>query len=86
MLLHDGKAVTSRPYELGTVVDRVGAGDAFSAGLIFGLLSGWDDERCVDFAAASCCLKHSIAGDFGLFSQEEVEAVSSGAQNARIER
>jgi 2-dehydro-3-deoxygluconokinase len=86
-VLHcQGHNYVSRNYDLGTIVDRVGAGDAFSAGIIYGLLSGWDPQRSVEFATASSCLKHSVVGDFSLLSREEVEILSSGGHSERIER
>jgi 2-dehydro-3-deoxygluconokinase len=68
------------------VVDRIGGGDAFTAGIIHGTLSGWDPRRTVEFAAAAACLKHSIPGDFNLVSEEEVEALLGGADGSRVAR
>ena len=75
----------SRQYEI-QIVDRVGTGDAFAAGLIFGLLSGFESQRAIDFAAAAACLKHSIPGDFNLASREEVEQLLAGDQAGRVQR
>jgi 2-dehydro-3-deoxygluconokinase len=86
VLCHDGAAYTSGSYVLGPTVDRIGAGDAFSAGVIFGLVSGWDARRVVEFATASCCLKHSIEGDFALVGSDEVEALASGSRGGRVQR
>ena len=64
-ILSDGtNAWASRTYDIDPIVDRVGAGDAFSGALIYGLLSGWDEQAVVDFATAASCLKHGIPGDF----------------------
>jgi len=54
----------TRRYSLGRIVDRIGSGDAFAAGVLHGLLTGSDDQAAVDFGAAAACLKHSIPGDF----------------------
>ena len=54
--------------------DRVGGGDAFASGVLFGLWSGWTDQRALDFGLAAAGLKHSVPGDFNLFSAAEVEA------------
>jgi len=86
VLCHDGVAHTSGSYVLGPTVDRIGAGDAFSAGVIFGLVSGWDSRHIVEFATASCCLKHSIEGDFALLSSDEVEALAAGSRGGRVQR
>jgi 2-dehydro-3-deoxygluconokinase len=75
----------SRDYEI-QIVDRVGAGDAFTAGLIFQILRGADAPRVVEFAAAAACLKHSIPGDFNLVSVEEVEQLLEGGQSGRVQR
>ena len=86
-LLYDGAAhYLSRKYELNPVVDRVGGGDSFTGGLIYGLLSGFDGQHCVDFAAAASCLQHSIVGDFNLVSVREVEALMGGDASGRVQR
>jgi 2-dehydro-3-deoxygluconokinase len=86
-LLFDGtRHYHSRRYEINPVVDRVGAGDSFSGALIFGLLSGFDPQRCIELAAAASCLKHSIVGDFNLASLQEVEALEAGASSGRVQR
>ena len=63
---------TTRRYTLGRIVDRIGSGDAFAAGILHGILSGSDDQRVVDFALAAACLKHSIPGDFNRVGVAEV--------------
>lgn len=86
-MLYDGRThYTSRQYEIHPIVDRVGGGDSFSGGLIYGLLSGWDPQRVVDFAAAASCLKHSISGDFNLVSRAEVELLAGGDSSGRVQR
>jgi len=66
---------TSRPYALYGIVDRIGAGDAFAAGLLHGLISGFDPQKCVEFATAAAALKHSIPGDFNLGGAADIELV-----------
>ena len=68
------------------VVDRVGAGDAFSGGLIYGFLTGMSSQETVEFAAAAACLKHSIHGDFNHVSKAEVDALRAGEGSGRIQR
>ncbi|MBN2021179.1 MAG: sugar kinase [Pirellulales bacterium] len=85
LLCHRDGLCRSRQYEI-RVVDRVGGGDAFAAGLIFGLLSGFEPRRTIDFAAAAGCLKHSIPGDFNLVSREEVEHLLAGNDSGRVQR
>jgi 2-dehydro-3-deoxygluconokinase len=82
-----GRAGTyrSRRYEL-SVVDRIGGGDAFAAGVIHALLSGWDGARTIEFATAAASLKHTIPGDFNLVSAEEVEALAAGGDGSRVSR
>jgi 2-dehydro-3-deoxygluconokinase len=75
----------SRNYRI-WIVDRVGGGDSFSAGLIYGLLTGMSDEETVEFAAAASCLKHSIHGDLNHVSKEEVLALVRGSGSGRIQR
>jgi 2-dehydro-3-deoxygluconokinase len=75
----------SRKYRI-WVVDRVGAGDSFSGGLIYSLLSGMSCQDSVEFAAAASCLKHSIHGDFNHATKEEVMALMSSGGSGRIQR
>lgn len=74
------------PFEIRPIVDRVGAGDAFAAGLIFGLRRGLGYGETLSFATAASCLKHSIPGDFCLASEQEVRALMSGDSSGRIRR
>ena len=86
-VLHNGKDfLVSRRYDITDIVDRVGAGDSFGAGLIYGLLSYGDDARALEFAAAASCLKHSILGDFNRVSVAEVEALVAGEASGRVQR
>jgi len=77
-----------QPYEIRNIVDRVGGGDAFAAGLIFGLTQGGrtDTSRALDFATAASCLAHSIRGDFNFVSRPEVEALVGGGASGRVVR
>lgn len=77
--------LTSRKYQL-DIVDRVGGGDSFSAGLIYGFGNGMTDQEALEFAVAASCLKHSIEGDFNLVSTEEVQALVQGSGNGRVQR
>lgn len=80
MLTRDGPEVreaTADAIHMTGVVDRVGGGDAFAAGVLFGLWSGWADQQALDFGLAAAGLKHSIHGDFNLFTAEEVQAALS---------
>jgi 2-dehydro-3-deoxygluconokinase len=80
-VLHDRTAVyTTKPYSLQGIVDRIGAGDAFAAGVLHGLLNDLTLQRTVDFGAASAALKHSIPGDFNLISVADVELLLSEVQ------
>jgi 2-dehydro-3-deoxygluconokinase len=83
-------AECSRPYRSGQydiqIVDRVGGGDAFASGLIYGLLSRDDSRAALEFAVAASCLKHSIPGDFNLVSADEVEKLAGGDASGRVER
>lgn len=77
----------SRKYAIDDIVDRVGGGDAFAAGLIFALLAyPGDDQKALEFAVASSCLKHSIPGDFNLATRAEVEALMGGDASGRVRR
>jgi 2-dehydro-3-deoxygluconokinase len=63
---------TSRTYSIGRIVDRIGSGDAFAAGLLHASITGLAQPAALDFAVAAACLKHSIPGDFNLVSHEDV--------------
>jgi 2-dehydro-3-deoxygluconokinase len=85
--LHNGQDFfLSTRYEITDIVDRVGGGDAFAAGLIYGLTTSMDDEAALNFATAASCLKHSIPGDMNLVSVEEVERLMRGEASGRIQR
>jgi 2-dehydro-3-deoxygluconokinase len=86
-VLHNGTDfLVSRRYDITDIVDRVGAGDSFGAGLIYGLHAYGDDARALEFAAAASCLKHSILGDFNRVSVSEVEALVAGEASGRVQR
>lgn len=76
----------SRRYEIHDIVDRVGGGDSFSAGLIYGLLSLTSDQETLEFAVAASCLKHSISGDFNRVSVNEVRTLMGGDGSGRVVR
>lgn len=76
----------STHYEIENIVERVGAGDSFAAGLIYGLTEFNDEAKALEFATAASCLKHSIAGDFNLSTKEEVLALMNGNITGRIQR
>lgn len=85
-LLYDGKDFFfSKKYEI-WIVDRVGGGDSFTAGLIYSLLSEKSNQEAVEFAVAASCLKHTIEGDFNMVSVAEVEKLASGNASGRIQR
>ena len=86
-ILSDGTtAWASRTYEIEPIVDRVGAGDAFAGALIYGLMSGFDEQAIVDFATAASCLKHAIPGDFNHVSTAEVHRLVGGDASGRVQR
>ena len=76
----------SRHYEITHIVDRVGGGDSFAGGLIFGLLNLGSHQEALEFAVAASCLKHSIPGDFNRFTREEVEQLVKGGGSGRVQR
>jgi len=84
---YDGQRfLTSRHYEITHIVDRVGAGDCFAAGMIYGMLSGLPSQETLDFAVAASCLKHSIPGDFSRVSVAEVSALLKDGGSGRVQR
>jgi 2-dehydro-3-deoxygluconokinase len=80
----DGHAF-SRHYDI-AVVDRVGAGDSFAAGLVHALIDGRERQSAVEFATAASALKHSIPGDFNLVSLTEIETLARGDGSGRVQR
>ncbi|MBC6982672.1 sugar kinase [Caulobacter sp. 17J80-11] len=78
MFTRGGGEVRTGSFHLTGVVDRIGGGDAFAAGLMHGLLSGMDDRAALDFGVAAGCLKHAVPGDFNLVGAAEVEALLAG--------
>lgn len=77
---------TSRTYELHDIRDRVGTGDSFAAGIIYGLNNFSDDQKTVDFATALAALNHTTIGDFSTFTADEVQDVLDTNGNGRIQR
>lgn len=76
----------SRRYDITHIVDRVGGGDSFMGGLIYGLNRYTDDQQALDFAVAASCLKHTISGDFNQVTVEEVEKLMTGDTSGRVSR
>jgi 2-dehydro-3-deoxygluconokinase len=87
-VLYDGKKLFEAPlYHITHIVDRVGGGDSFMGGLIYGLLTyPGDDQKALNFAVAASCLKHTIHGDFNLVSVSEVEQLMKGDGSGRVVR
>ncbi len=85
-LLDNGKELfVSKKYDM-QIVDRVGGGDSFGAGLIYGMTSGMEDRDALEFAVAASCLKHSIEGDFNAVTVQEVMALCGGDGSGRVQR
>lgn len=87
VLWQNGKFFSAPTYNILPIVDRVGGGDAFMGGLIYGLRRYKDDpQKALNFAAAAACLKHTITGDFNMVSVSEVEALTAGDASGRVSR
>ncbi|HET8655412.1 MAG TPA: sugar kinase [Longimicrobiaceae bacterium] len=86
--LYDGENFhLSKKYEITDIVDRVGGGDSFAGGLVYGLLTyPGDDQKALEFATAASALKHSIPGDFNRVSVGEVETLMKGDASGRVQR
>jgi len=86
-ILYDGiKFFTAPVYQITDIVDRVGGGDSFMGGLIYGLITYADDQKALNFAVASSCLKHTIHGDFNQVTVAEVEQLMKGDASGRVVR
>lgn len=85
-MIYDGKeCYFSKKYHI-HIVDRVGGGDSFGGGLIYGLLNKTDVREALEFAVAASCLKHTVEGDFNEVTLEEVEALAEGDGSGRVQR
>ena len=78
--------IVSRKYEMYDIVDRVGGGDSFAGGLIYGLNVFGDDKEALEFAVAASCLKHTIDGDFNRVTVDEVLKLAKGDGSGRVQR
>ena len=85
MLYSDGEAIFSKKYPV-HIVDRVGGGDSFGAGLIYGVRSGMSNKDALEFAVAASCLKHTVEGDFNFVSVDEVSKLAGGDGSGRVQR
>ena len=86
-VLYNSKELLTAPsYDITDIIDRVGGGDSFTGGLIYGLLARQDDRYALDFATAASCLKHTIVGDCNLVSVAEVEKLMAGESSGRVAR
>jgi 2-dehydro-3-deoxygluconokinase len=86
VLWDNGNFYSGSEYDITPIVDRVGAGDAFVGGLIYGLLSYEDPQLALNYAVAASCLKHTIFGDINIVSRDEVEKLMMGDSSGRISR
>ena len=86
-LLYNGSEhFLSKKYDILPIIDRVGGGDSFAAGLIYGLLTKMKEQEALEFAVAASCLKHSMHGDFNLVSVDEVNNLVEGDGSGRVQR
>ncbi|MBP1658991.1 MAG: 2-dehydro-3-deoxygluconokinase [Candidatus Aminicenantes bacterium] len=86
-VLRTGAGFLAGPaYEIRAIVDRIGTGDAFAAGLVHGLAAGLPDAAALDFAVAAAVLKHSIPGDWNLSTEKDILALAGGDRSGRVQR
>jgi len=85
MLYANQECYFSKEYPV-RIVDRVGGGDSFGAGLIYAALAGMDARQRLDFAVAASCLKHAVEGDFNLVTADEVKKLAGGNASGRVQR
>lgn len=86
LLWSEGAVLYSPTFDVTHIVDRVGTGDAFAAGLIYGFLNMGGDQEAIDFASAACALKHTVEGDANVVSVEDVSRLMNGNTSGRILR
>lgn len=84
-LLYNGEAYFSKEYDM-RIVDRVGGGDSFGAGLIYATLNHYGAQEAIDFAVAASALKHTVEGDYNMVGVEEVKALAGGNASGRVQR
>ncbi len=84
-MLYDGNSYLSKEYHM-QIIDRVGGGDSFAGGLIYGLTHDYKPQEAIEFAVAASCLKHSIEGDYNLVSVDEVKKLAGGDGSGRVQR
>ncbi len=85
MLYENGEYFFSKSYHM-HIVDRVGGGDSFGAGLIYASLNNYGSQQTIEFAVAASCLKHSIEGDMNMVSVSEVQTLAGGDGSGRVQR
>ena len=85
MMWKEGEAFFSEKYDI-QIINRVGGGDSFSAGLIYALMNDYEPKAAVEFAAAASCLKHTIENDFNVVTVDEVLALANGDKSGRVKR
>ena len=87
-ILFNGKElISAKTYDISDIVDRVGGGDSFCGGLIYGLLTyAGDDKKALEFATAASCLKHTITGDYNRATVSEVKSLMGGDGSGRVSR
>jgi 2-dehydro-3-deoxygluconokinase len=85
MIYTEGKTYYSKEYYM-QILDYIGAGDAFCAGLIYSLLNNYDSQKAVEFANAASCLKHTVSGDFNLVTADEVEKLAFSESGNEVQR
>ncbi|MFN2219705.1 MAG: PfkB family carbohydrate kinase, partial [Anaerolineae bacterium] len=86
ILWNGGKTYTAPKYDIVPIVDRVGGGDSFCGGLIYGLRTYDNVQQALNFAVAASCLKHTVVGDFNMVSVAEVEKLMGGDASGRVSR
>lgn len=85
MIYTEGKAYYSKEYFM-HILDYIGAGDAYCAGLIYSIIQGFDPQKAVEFSNAASCLKHTVSGDFNLVSVDEVTKLAFSESGNEVQR
>lgn len=86
MFFNEGQFYYSKEYTIENIVDRVGSGDSFAAGLIYGLMKEFTGQKTIEFAVAASALKHGIEGDYNRVNVDDVDRLLNGDYSGRIER